>query len=229
MANLNPIEEVLGALRDHWLDVMERLDEEARVMLMALLRQYSDADPDDRPDIALEVVLHLGDSLPADHPVRRAVVRADSPMRAVGTADPPQVDFDDLFAELQRRMAVVDESAHRVTGVDEVKSRLFAAPSLSPRQVRERGHDPDDPALIRLTPTGGETRLPGFQFDESGAPRPVVLRINAMLGADTDPWGTASWWLEDNARFNEAPSRLLGRMADEDLTTAAAAVIEDGD
>jgi len=56
-----------------------------------------------------------------------------------------------------------------------------------------------------------------------------VLQINAMLGADTDPWGTASWWLEDNARLEDAPSRLLGRMADEDLAAAAAAVTEDGD
>src|SRR5690606_23741460 len=161
----------------------------------------------------------LGETLPADHAVRRALARGDSLMRAVGTADPPQADLDALFAELLRLVA----PAH------EAKARMLIAPSLSPRQVSERGHDPDDPALIRLMSDAGETRLPSFQFDESGAPRPVVLQINAMLGADTDPWGTASWWLEDNARLEDAPSRLLGRMADEDLAAAAAAVTEDGD
>jgi len=49
-------------------------------------------------------------------------------------------------------------------------------------------------------PAGGHKLYPAFQFDaERRQVRPIVAEINTALGAKTDPWGTASWWLSPTA------------------------------
>lgn len=56
----------------------------------------------------------------------------------------------------------------------------------------------------------GEITCPVFQFNEQGKPLSVVLRVNQMLGADEDPWGTASWWFFPNSRIRgQTPLALL--------------------
>ncbi|MFI0486632.1 hypothetical protein [Actinomadura sp. 9N215] len=229
MAARSPLEEALRALRDDWEGVTRELDEEARAQLIELVREYRGAEPDERPDVALHIAMFLGEVLPRDHPVRRALAEGDSSVRGVGTADPSldvQAEVDALFAELDELAAA---GSARAQAVWEAKARLLSFPTVTAAELRERGADPAAHALVRLTDPAGEQRLPAFQFDADGRPLPVVLRINEILGARTDPWGVASWWLDPNARLRDAPFRLLGRMPDEDLTAAASAVVEDGD
>ncbi|TDD82639.1 hypothetical protein [Actinomadura rubrisoli] len=223
-----PIEHALAALRDHWSDVAARLDEASLATLVALVGEYDDADADGRLDIALELVMDLGEMLPASHPVRRALAQGDMLTRGSATSDPAEVLglFDNLFADLA-------ECAGAASALDravrETEARLLESPAFTARELRDLGRDPADAALIRLPGPAGEQRLPAFQFDETGAPRPVVLRINALLGADLDPWGAASWWLDRDARLNEAPSRLIGNVPDDDLVAVAMAVVEAGE
>ncbi|MFD3889951.1 hypothetical protein [Streptomyces microflavus] len=81
----------------------------------------------------------------------------------------------------------------------------------------------EHPALIRLTDREGTVRLPAFQFDAAGRPHPIVLEINKLLGADSDPWGTADWWLGTHPLLGKAPAKALGTVTDDTLLTAARA------
>jgi hypothetical protein len=171
--------------------------------------------------------------------VRQALAEGDSLMRSAVLDDREEevrADIDALFADLAARAASApgaEPSRAQAFDVEavlrEVKARLLRNPTLTEREVRERGQDPAAADLIRLADPAGVPLLPAFQFGDDGAPRPVVLRVNAMLGASGDPWGVASWWLDLNARLDEAPFRLLGRVPDEHILAAAAAVVEDGD
>jgi hypothetical protein len=50
----------------------------------------------------------------------------------------------------------------------------------------------------------GVMRVPAFQLDsERGRVRPIVLEVNALLGAGDDPWGCASWWFTASAALPE--------------------------
>lgn len=82
--------------------------------------------------------------------------------------------------------------------------------------------------LVALpTPTG--LQYPAFQFDETGAPRAVVVEINGWLRAESDPWGVADWWVNSNPRLGVAPATLVsGDHSDLDRIRAAArALLED--
>ena len=53
---------------------------------------------------------------------------------------------------------------------------------------------------------------PEFQFDAATRTRllPIVADINAMLGADSDPWAVASWWITpDSYLGGKAPADLV--------------------
>ncbi|MER7585253.1 hypothetical protein [Kitasatospora sp. NPDC097691] len=120
-------------------------------------------------------------------------------------------------------LAVLVLDGSRMVGpvLGEVRRRLLAAPALSAARVRELGGSPDAPDLLRLTGAGGEVRLPAFQFAEAATPRLVVLDVNALLGADRDPWGVTDWWLSGDALLGAVPSALLGTGHDDRLVEAA--------
>jgi len=69
---------------------------------------------------------------------------------------------------------------------------------------------------------------PAFQFDSTGAVIPIVAEINALLGANDDPWGVADWWLGDEPSLGSRPADLVaGSIADhERLRVAARELIE---
>lgn len=108
------------------------------------------------------------------------------------------------------------------------RERLLAEPALTRTDLAEFfGVAADQPGLIRLRPSGGPERLPAFQFDGEGRPRPLVLAINTMLGAAADPWGVADWWLGPNPWLDAVPATLLGTGLDDQLLAAASVVGED--
>lgn len=107
-----------------------------------------------------------------------------------------------------------------------VDAWILAAAAASPAGVRRRGTDPDLPGLIRLHRPDGQVSLPAFQFTRAGEPKPLVLRINQLLGADTDPWGVADWWLCPNIWLAGTPADLLGTLDDHVLVAAAVAAVE---
>ncbi len=65
---------------------------------------------------------------------------------------------------------------------------------------------------------------PAFQFNASGQPYPVVLRINEAFNVKEDPWGVADWWIDADSRINNAsPASLLGGPREDELYYLAAA------
>jgi hypothetical protein len=108
-----------------------------------------------------------------------------------------------------------------------VTDRLLRAPALTEDEVRLRGADPADPALLRLDRPGGGRQWPSFQFGPDGAPLRVVQIVNTLLGAEADPLGVADWWLGANPWLDGQPSDLIGHIPDELVLRAAHAVIEE--
>ncbi|GAA4907294.1 hypothetical protein ACFPM3_13320 [Streptomyces coeruleoprunus] len=146
--------------------------------------------------------------------------------RLVTTAGPPSPGAYAGFRAEDLAVLVLDR--HRMVGpvLGPVRERLLAVPALSDEDVRGRGGDPFASGLIRLRGEGGVGRLPRFQFSEDALPWLVVLEVNALLGADEDPWGAADWWLSENAWLASAPVALLGSGLDERLVGAAHALVD---
>jgi hypothetical protein len=107
-----------------------------------------------------------------------------------------------------------------------IRNWILDAPARSSAYLSSRGGDPDLPGLIRIQRPDGRVSLPAFQFTRGGEPKPVVLRVNQVLGADDDPWGAADWWLCPNVWLSGTPAHLLDELADHLLVAAAVAAVE---
>ncbi|GAA0415178.1 hypothetical protein Acor_78620 [Acrocarpospora corrugata] len=201
--------ELINLLLDHLDDVRARLSTARRARLDGLINDLRDAGGDVAAigDLAVELRIELQlAGLPEDHPVRRAL-----PAGTRLNPGLPVIDWGSVIARLQ------PEDLRRV-----IRRRLLAAPAFRVDQV----DDPEDPDLIRLERADGDVQLPAFQFQESGRPRPLVLRINRLLEADEDPWGVAGWWLGPNAWLGTVPAQLLDRPREPELLMAARALFE---
>jgi hypothetical protein len=241
------IEDAIAALPEHWADVTARLGERDRQELYGLIGGLSGPDHN-------RVVSRLADllveGLPASHPVRRALVAGD--LFAPATVDWPAVGqvlrrqaelalsaadpSDEAAARGQVTVSVTPPGAGRPGTsriaaarpgeeiVRSVAARLLLAPALTQSEVRQRGADPADPGLIRLTRPDGGQQWPAFQFGPAAGPWPVIRAVNDLLDAAADPLAAADWWLSDNSWLGAAPSALLGQVPDDYLVRAAAVV-----
>lgn len=204
----------IAALRDHWDEAFGLVGDADRTRLLALVeRLTATEDTDDRADLTLELLGLLQQRLPASHPVRRAIAAKES-----------RQDPDAAEAELGAAIVGLDL---QVT-LQQVRDRLLAVPAYSAEELRALGGHPGAEGLIRLRDGDGNLRLPAFQFDPGGAPLPVVVAVNQLLHAGSDPWGVADWWLGRNARLSGVPSHLLGIVPDDDLVSAARALRWEG-
>jgi hypothetical protein len=68
----------------------------------------------------------------------------------------------------------------------------------------------------------GRKLFPGFQFDEQGAPRPVIAAVLEALPTDAmSDWEVALWWTSANGWLDS--ERPVDRLDDTDALVAAAA------
>lgn len=80
---------------------------------------------------------------------------------------------------------------------------------------------------------GNSYRYPAFQFDDATASvRDAVAAVNTALGAASDPWGVASWWLSPSTRLpdGQTPADLAADpdpVARQKLERLASAVLPD--
>lgn len=75
-------------------------------------------------------------------------------------------------------------------------------------------------------PPIGDRRFPGFQFDSSGRPLPILREIIATLGPLLEGWELALWFTASNASLDGArPADLLER-APESVREAARFEVE---
>ena len=63
-----------------------------------------------------------------------------------------------------------------------------------------------DGSLIAMA-DNGTMRVPLFQLDsERGRVRPIVVEVNVLIGAGSNPWGCASWWFTPSAALPDGMS-----------------------
>ena len=210
------VEDAIEALLEHWDDVSSELGPEAVSELRRLVRELG--GPGRAAAVGQNIDI-LAQRLPARHPVRRALVKGDMSAPAV-------IDWDTLAAALFEQAGLSaddDDDPERgaAPSADEilriVRARLLAAPALSEQQVGQRGTDPADAGLIRLTRPDGGHQSQAFQFAPDGGPLPVVRAINHVLHAARGPDGVDRWWLSRTAGWTGGPRNCLGRVPDGDL------------
>jgi hypothetical protein len=210
------VEDAIRALRDHWDDVVSRLDAKRRQGLRDLVAELG--GPRHQQALA-ELADLLVEELPADHPVRRALAQGYL------FAPPAALDWTELRLSLEALAwppGDVAEAGEPVLAA--VLDRLLRAPALTEDDVRRRGADPADPRLIRLDRRDGGRQWPEFQFAPGEGPLAVVRTVNDLLDAAGDPVGAADWWLSRNAWLDGQPSLLIGVVPDDHLVRAARAL-----
>ena len=217
------IEHAVEALRDHWDDVSARMDTKQVLDLVGRL-----GGPEHlRAATALADL--LVEELPSAHPVRRALSQGYMLQQS-------EVDWarfkDDFIAHdtatwgatAGRDRTGIGQDPVGNTVLAQVIARLLRAPALTEAEVRSRGADPDDPAVVRLTRPDGGVQWPEFQFGPEAGPLPVVRMVNGVLDAARDPVGAADWWLSRNVRPGGRPAELIGLIPDDHLVRAARAL-----
>jgi hypothetical protein len=210
------IEHALAALPQHWDDVVARLGRDKTGQLRGYIAALEGPG---RKRAVARIADLMVDGLPAGHPVRRALVSGD-------LLAPPVLDWAVLTGPLLDLAAdqpgTEEHPGESILGT--VARRVLREPALTAADVRRRGADPADDALIRLDLAEGGERWPAFQFAPDGGPWPVVREINRLLGAAAYPLGAADWWLSRNGWLGERPSQLIGRVPDDELIQAALAI-----
>ncbi|HET9967102.1 MAG TPA: hypothetical protein VFQ68_02630 [Streptosporangiaceae bacterium] len=208
------IEDALTALPEHVDDVASRLGEAKTRELLDFIDQLEGPS---RKRALARITDLLVEGLPPEHPVRRALVEGYLFTSAT-------LDLTALTGALKDWVTVPAPESPAERIVREVTGRLLRAPALSADEVRERGGDPADPALIRLDRPDGGQQWPAFQFAPGGGPLAVVRKVNQLLDAAGYPLGAADWWLSRNGWLGEQPSLLIGTVPDDHLVGAARAI-----
>ncbi|QGV77441.1 hypothetical protein [Streptomyces ficellus] len=225
---------VLAAAAAHWDRVAGRVDGPSRERLAVLLadvrRKRAGAAGEGELRAAAEAAARvLQEALPEEFGGAGGTGGVHGPGEAggarlvAGALDVVDAVDDAYLGFRVEDLAVLLVDGHRMVGpvLGPVRDRLLAVPAVGAETVRGRGGDPYARELIRLRGAGGAVRLPAFQFSGDGLPWLVVLEVNALLGADRDPWGAADWWLSGNAWLGTAPAELLGTGNDRRLVDTA--------
>ncbi|MFJ9637218.1 hypothetical protein [Streptomyces sp. NPDC101178] len=173
---------------------------------LAALRA-GEGDPDTAADRAARTLL---DALP---PEIAAALREEGD-RTRFSGSPPAVHHQG-YSVRDLCLVVVDGNPMIGPFLGPVRERLLSEPAAP-------WHPGLDPLLIVLSGDDGRRQVPLFQFEVGTMPWRVVLDVNAVLGADSDPWGVADWWLAESTWWRRAPASLLGQGRDAELRGAAA-------
>jgi hypothetical protein len=251
-------QDVVAALAANWPGVLAHLRPNDLRVLQESARSIRAASQDPRAARAAmaDLMTVLATRLPLGHPVREAMsgrlryAAGPGPdvnwAQVIGTLDSiPELALAgqrptrDAPAGAEEEQPAVGQlptargqPAHGAPGRDgpgeDTDDWLRSAPALSEQQVRDNGCDPAEAGLIRLTGAGSQTLLPAFQFGRDGQPVPVVLTVNRLLDAESDPWGVADWWLGRNAWLRAVPAQLVGQVDDSLLVLAARAELPEG-
>jgi hypothetical protein len=129
------------------------------------------------------------------------------------------LDQTAIVAEAMR--AVRSEKMLTATEVSNLRG---SRSTTNPRQYAARLRREGD--LLALPIRKNSFEYPAFQFDRRGQIFPVARKVNALLGAASDPWGVASWWVSPHGALphSASPRTLLGKQ-DEMLMAIAKAEV----
>lgn len=207
------MQHIIYALVADWDRVTGLLRASGRAKLRGLVETLRSAETsEERAAVAHSLTRLLGELLPHDDPIfAEAGVRYSRPGQEV---------------VLDRALISLSGDPRWYGRSRSARERILTHEWRSAADLRGRGHTPDAAGVIKLDRDDGSASVPLFQFDESGAPLEVVLRVNWLLRADEDPWGAADWWFSVNAWLTEPPFELIGRTPDDLLVAAAVAMTE---
>ncbi|MDS0133225.1 MULTISPECIES: hypothetical protein [unclassified Amycolatopsis] len=208
MAHYNGIIEIARDL-EH---VLARFEPGDAAELVSLLRVFSASTEAGRDRVASEIARLVMRSLGPDDPVFKA-------LNETRYAHVRQGSLAALFSvRLALGLPASDDPRERILG---------SQPVTAATELRSHGVDPDLPDLIRLPRPDGSVSVPDFQFDVDRRPRSVVLQVNRVLGAETDPWAVADWWVSGNVWLDAVPVTLVAdRIAEPGLVAAATAAVD---
>jgi hypothetical protein len=204
--------EAAAVLTERWQQLRAELDDTGRRLLDTLVEQFELATTEKELDRTWRSAIDLAtDRLAGTSSVRVALDRV---------LDDTRSPADKVRGSLPRPPGVTP------IGKPSVHTWVHEAPAWSASRLRRMGVDPERAGLIRFRKPDGPLSLPLFQFTRAGDPKPLVLRINEVLGADADPLGAADWWLCPNVWLDGTPAELLGVADDHVLLAAAVAAVE---
>jgi hypothetical protein len=217
------LSDAVRALRQNWAGIVAGLEPTLRHEVAARAEDLRQAPGRVRRRVLARTIVELlRGHLPPGHPVLVAATQ-EADMASVPVDLDVEIDqLRSLFAAVEADLGATPEEIAR-----QAHTRILAAGTRTAAEARGAGQDPDEPGLIRLPVHGGGDRLPTFQFGTDGRTLPVVLAVNALLEADRDPWGVASWWLRGNGWLAAVPASLIGQVPDGDLIAAAVVELED--
>lgn len=214
--------EALLVLVDGWDALLAGLDRDASEQVAQRAAELVAAESSTAGarigDHLLDIV---AEHLPVDHPILAAMY-AEGGVRFVSER---RSNWPQIVAGFRQHLNQAAAVAY-VRG-DDPETRLLAAPAYTPTDLESAGVDPALLDLIRLDAPNGSVRLPAFQFDTGLRPLPLVLRINRLLDANSDPWGVADWWLGPNFWLGDRPVNLIDPAYEDTLLAAADAELED--
>lgn len=213
----------IDLLSSEWDAVRAQLGADTLAELVDLVAQLGVAAvPDTAVEIIEQIAVLLSGSLPVEHPFREALRAPENRWSQGSTQDVGELTTLLNISEALLGQVVPD---HRLPTMEEVRRGasewLLAEHAFSEAEVRERGQNPEDPALIQLDREDGMRQWPAFQFGHTGQPLELVRRINQILDAPDDPWGAADWWLGGHVWLAGVPAQLIGQVDDQDLIDAA--------
>jgi hypothetical protein len=214
------LDDLVRVLVVHWPAVLAALEPDDRDRLQELVDGIGRLDP----DRVLEELAFLltGADLPADHEVMSLVVGRPRLVATRERTPDVQAALDRLAGALRAGPAAVVSVAGEPVTAGTVRRRLAGMPAYGPEDVEDAAD------LIRLR-VGGRVQLPRFQFRADRAPDSVVLEVNRLLDAEADPWGVASWWVDQHAWLRGTPADLLAGTPEQRQRVAAAAEAEVAD
>lgn len=212
------VRELLAALARQWDDIRVLFTENQLDRLHELVRALvTETVPGRLGRRAERIVDLVTDVLPDGHPLLLILEEPNHRLADPRTDHAELAAWQPVVAALRLRLPG-ERPAPTVEEVAEGASAwLLAADSFTEDEVRERGHDPDDPDLIRLERRDGRAQWPAFQFEHLE----LVRSINRILDSADDPWGAADWWLGENRWLAGTPALLIGRVDDAELTRTA--------
>lgn len=217
------------ATADPWALAIEQLEhaEPGRPRVEALIDVIDDVVGVD-PELArfrFSLLASMRGALASD-PVARQV--AGEPRLVIEGVELPGFSAADITRESSvrglARARIFDEELLAASAV----SVLLGSRSKNPRQyankLRLRGE-------IVGVPHRNQYLYPAFQFDaDAHAVWPAAREINVLLGAASDPWGVASWWIGPSGFLGgRAPKDLLGEDGGHGVLTELAASVAGGE
>ena len=201
--------DALAAVIRDWAAVSARLGPEERDTARRLLAAFAHGGRRE-PRHLLEVLLA---PQPADHPAWQAL--QSRPRRGPTAAEPTGV-----VAMRLRQLIELSGPADLGDDPEDIDADAEHRIWLVPMEQLEQLPPHERPLVLEHA---GSVYAPLFQFDPDGHLRPAAARVNALLDAEEDPWGAASWWLAPHAALHAIPADALLAGRAEDVLAAAAA------